>query len=105
MFNLEGWDVLFIQETYCTSIKEARSWEQNFNGKSFWSFGSKHSRGVGIFLSAILNFELGNFDFDLDGRFLILDVIINDVNFRCINIYAPNNSVERKTFINNLAKI
>ena len=104
MFSLEGWDVLFIQETHCTNIKEAKSWGKNFNGKLFWSFGGKHSRGVGIILSPHLNFELGNFDFDFEGRFLILDLIINDVDFRFINIYAPNNSVERKTFINNLAK-
>ena len=104
MFSLEGWDVLFIQETHCTNIKEAKSWGQNFNGKLFWSFGGKHSRGVGIILSPHLNFELGNFDFDFEGRFLILDLTINDVDFRFINIYAPNNSVERKTFINNLAK-
>ena len=45
---------------------------------------------------------MGNFDFD--GRFLILDLNINDVDFRFMNIYPPNNSVERKTFINNLAK-
>ena len=104
MFSLEGWDVLFIQETHCTNIKEAKSWGQNFNGKLFWSFGSKHSRGVGIILSPHLNFELGNFDFDFEGRFLILDLTINDVDFRFINVYAPNNGVERKTFINNLAK-
>ena len=47
MFSLEGWDVLFIQETHCTNIKEAKSWGQNFNCKLFWSFGSKHSRGLG----------------------------------------------------------
>ena len=104
MFSLEGWDVLFIQETHCTNIKEAKSWGQNFHGKLFWSFGSKHSRGGGIILSPHLNFELGNFDFDFEGRFLILDLTINDVDFRFITIYAPNNGVERKTFINNLAK-
>ena len=104
MFNLEGWDVLFVQETHCFNIKEAKLWGQNFNGKMFWSFGGKHSRSVGIILSPNLNFELGSFDFDFEGRLLVLDLTIDNIDFRFINVYAPNNNLERKTFIYNISK-
>ena len=104
MLHLEALDVIFLQETHCCNIKEAKMWGCQFNGKAFWSFGSKHSCGVAILLRSHLNFKVLNFDFDCKGRYLVLDVQINGKEFRFINVYAPNNSGERKLFISSLAK-
>ena len=102
MFRLEDWDILFLQETHCTCIKEARVWSDSIVQKALWSVGKKHSGGVGICFRAGLNFHLVNFDFE--GRYLVVDVDINNVEFCLINIYAPNNHVQRKIFMSDLCK-
>ena len=104
MVNFESIDILFLQETHCSNIKEGKQWESKFNGKIFGSFGGKHSRGVGILLSSKLKYEIGNFDFDHNGRFIVLDIVINNCEFRLINVYMPNNCSERRVFIPSLTK-
>ena len=104
MLNLESFDVVFLQETHCCHIKEAKYWGTQYNGKSFWAFGSKKSCGVAILLSSSLKFNVLNFVFDFKGRFLVLDIKINNAEFRFINVYAPNDSGERKLFISDLSK-
>ena len=34
MANLEGLDVLFLQETHCSNIKEGKQWGRGYSGKS-----------------------------------------------------------------------
>ena len=57
LFKAHNIDILFLQETHCTSIKECKQWERSFNGKCFWAFGDNHSRGVGIILNSVLNYK------------------------------------------------
>ena len=104
MLNLESSDVVFLQEIHCCHIKEVKYWGTQFNGKSFWAFGSKKSCGVAILLSSSLKFNVLNFVFDFKGRFLVSDVKINNAEFRFINVYAPNDSGERKLIISDLSK-
>ena len=98
MFHLGGSDIVFVQETHCCNIREEIGWEKSFGGKCFWSFGSNHSCGVGILINSKLNYLLQKFDFDCYGRYLVLDIDICNIEFRLINIYAPNDAVERKHF-------
>ena len=42
---------------------------------------------------------------DKNGRYLLLQVTINDTNFYLCNIYSPNNVSEQKTFFLNLLNI
>ena len=67
MVNLESIDILFLQETYCVNIKEAKYWEKSFNGKCFGAFGENQSSGVGIVINSGLNYKVSHFDFQ--GRF------------------------------------
>ena len=103
ILNLERFDIVFLQETHCLHIKEAKFWGDQYGGKAFWSFGNRHSCGVGILINSSLTFKVANFDFDIFGRYVILDVNINGTDFRLINVYMPNNAGERKEFISNLA--
>ena len=66
------------------------------------SFCTTSSRGVGIFLSGYLNFKLDHFHYDTDGRILILDITIDVVKFRLMNVYLPNYAPDRKDFIDTL---
>ena len=63
----------------------------------YFSFGTNFSKGVGI---VILNdnIKVKKYHMDIDGRLIYLDIIYNDISYRMINVYAPNNSVARKEF-------
>ena len=43
ILNLERFDIVFLQETHCLHIKEAKFWGNQYGGKAFWSFGNRHS--------------------------------------------------------------
>ena len=103
MFEAHNIDILFLQKTHCTNIKECKLWERSFNGKCFWAFGDNHSRGVGIIIKVGLNYKVSRFDYGPNGRLLILDLRIANVEYRLINVYMPNNPRERKEFITQLS--
>ena len=42
---------------------------------------------------------------DNDGRILILDVTINDLNFVLINLYNDNTETEQVSVLNNLSSL
>ena len=96
-------DIVFLQETHITSMREAKTFMKNFwSGKHFWSFGGNNARGVGILLAKDLDYELLHTTHDLDGRTVVVDIKTGENKFRLINIYAPNNHRERKQFIKDL---
>ena len=68
-----------------------------------WAFGDNHSRGVGIIIKVGLNYKVSRFDYGPNGRLLILDLRIANVEYRLINVYMPNNPRERKEFITQLS--
>ena len=104
MVKLEGLDVVFLQETHCCNIKEGKQFSLGYLGKCFWSWGQNHSCRVGILLSNSLDYTVLNFDFDIKGRCLLLDLLIRGIEYRFINVYLPNIVGERKVFLLNLAK-
>ena len=96
-------NILFLQETHVYNIKTAKVLENYFDHfKCFWSFGDKYSRGTAIFISHSLDYNIVKYHRDLDGRFQFVDVSIDNVLYRLINIYAPNNKVERKDFFDDI---
>ena len=105
LLKLENTDIVFLQETHCCNIKEGKNWGNLWPGKAFWSFGTFHSGGVGILLSPNLQYNVVNFVFDYKGQFLILDIDVNNIGYRLINVYAPNNASERRVFISDMSKI
>ena len=99
LVDKEHFDLLFLQETHVDTLKLGKSIENKLDGKMFWSFGASNSRGVGIYLSKLLEFHVHKFITDPFGRFLIVDATIEGNDFRIINIYAPNNPTERKKLL------
>ena len=104
MLNTYHFDTLFLQKTHVDSMSLANALKDKYNYETFWSLGSNRSSGVAIFVSSKLNFTVEKFEFDVNGRFLFLDLLIDNVAFRLINVYAPNKECERKDFFNDLPK-
>ena len=96
--------ILFLQETH-TSSDDEQKWRDNFGGNTFFSQGKRNSCSVLIFYIGTHNFVANNQKADNDGRILILDVTINDVNFVLINLYNANTETEQVSVLNNLSSI
>ena len=58
---------------------------------------------MGIILNSVLNYKVSSFDFDFNGRFLVLDLEINNIGYRLINVYMPKSNSERREFISKLS--
>ena len=92
-------DILFLQETHVSNLKVIKELENYFDCfKCFWNFGTPFSKGTAIFISYNLNFNVIKYHKDLDGRFQFVDVNIDDIIYRLINIYAPNDDKDRCEF-------
>ena len=96
--------ILFLQETHSSSDDEQK-WRDNFGGNTFFSHGKRNSCGVLISYIGTHNFVVNNQKTDNDGRILILDVTINDVNFVLINLYNANTETEQVSVLNNLSSL
>ena len=96
--------ILFLQETHSSSDDEQKR-RDNFSGNTFFSHGKRNSCGVLISYIGTHNFVVNNQKTDNDGRILILDVTINDVNFVLINLYNVNTETEQVSILNNLSSL
>ena len=101
-FKLMECDIVFVQEAHITTTKEAKLWEKEWGGKAFWGFGTTRSCGVGILIKKDMNMQIEKFLLDNNGRFIILDCIINSVQIKMVNVYCPNNPKRRMEFIDQI---
>ena len=84
--HLRKFDVIFLQETYSDVNLEAL-WRAEWGGEIFFAHGSKHSRGVMILFRPSLSKEVLNVTADKNGRFLIVNTIVDEDEFCLVNIY------------------
>ena len=80
--------IVLIQETY-SSEKDEEQWTSDWGNDIIFAHGTNHSRGVAILLDAKYDYVLNEVERDLNGRYIILKVTIDNVIFVVVNIYAP----------------
>ena len=97
-------DIYFLQETYSTEEIE-NQWKKQWLGDIYFAHGSNHSRGVAILIRKYFDFKLKSFRSDEEGRYLILEAIIQDVPFLLVNIYAPNTTTKQSLFFKTLSEL
>ena len=94
-------DICLLQETHIDNSKFGYSLERKLNYSCFWSFTeNSRNKGVGILIKKDSDYHVSNFTFDPFGRYVVVDVIVNDYDIRLVSMYAPNNICERKQFFN-----
>lgn len=81
-------DLCFLQETIALK-KEKNIWKKQWMDEMFFSHGSDRSRGVLILINNSLEFELISVRSDKEGRFIFLEVFVQDQKLFFVNIYAP----------------
>ena len=83
--------LICFQETHSTSSDEY-SWGKELGGRVYFSHGSSTARGVAIYLSDKLEWQVVKQIPDNDGRALTLILQNNNCKVCVTNVYAPNTS-------------
>jgi len=82
-------DIIFLQETHCISDRE--SWYKDiFNNDWFHSGDSHNSRGASIMISKSLDYKVIESVLDDNGRYVIIDIVIEGRKYLLGNYYGPN---------------
>ena len=97
----QQFDLMFLQETFSSKDEESL-WQSEWEGKTVWAHGSKHSRGVGILVKKGFDFEHKDIIVDPDGRYIIINSMIQGENMWLVNIYAPNSKRDKAVFFEHL---
>ena len=97
-------DISFLQETYST-VEIANHWRKQWPSEFFFSHRSNYSCGVAILIHKSLDFKLISSRVDNEGRYLIVEAIIQDTPFLLINIYAPNKTSNQSSFFQALSDL
>ena len=92
--NLSYNGLLFLQETHSSS-KDEMKWKGQFKWELFFSHGKTNSRGISIGYTRKRSFKLSKKKIDENGRFLILEAMIDDCVVILINLYNPNTEKEQ----------
>ena len=79
-------------------------WKKQWMGETFFSHGSCHSKGAMILVKEQLDFKLTSSKVDPLGRYIFLEVEIQDSPFVLLNICAPNKCAEQCVFFSKLSE-
>ena len=98
----QQYDIVMLQETHCHLKRDEYRWSREWDGQSVWSRGANRSRGVAILFNRRYRYHISNIQIDSNGRYIHLELNIDDSKYKLINIYAPNYEYERVKFIANI---
>ena len=101
----QRFDIILIQETHCINAETENSWTKDWSGDSFWNYGTNLSKGVSVLFNKSHTFNINSVTDFVDGRATSIKLTFNDQKIQIVNIYAPNNSVDRKRFNINVSTI
>lgn len=78
--NERKYDIVFLQETYCTANVED-IWKTQWQGKLFFSHVTNHSCGVMVLVRSDLDFKLKSVKVDNEGRYIIMEADVQSSHF------------------------
>ena len=97
-------DITFLQETYSTP-EVINDWKFQWRGEMILSHGSNHSRGVLVLINEQLQYEIRNTVIDDEGRYILLDMTIQESPFLLLNVYAPTKPNEQIVFFQEILSV
>ena len=104
-FECEKFDVILLQETFCTQQSE-KMFKSGWKGLSlFANSDSSHSRGVAILFRPNFDIEIISKYTSDDGRIAIVNANFRNNFFSFVSVYSPNIESERVTFFENIQHI
>lgn len=81
--------IVMLQETHTISSDEA-VWISEWDGHCVFSHGSTNSCGVTIMLDKKLSYNVHDIKCDCEGRYIIIDITLENRRLTLVNLYAPN---------------
>lgn len=84
-----------LQETHSTPADE-KIWRAEWGGPAVFCHGSSNSRGVSILFPRGSDLPITTTIRDPEGRFLILQVITDNLHVTLVNVYAPTSNEASK---------
>ena len=82
-------DISFTQETHSCAENEQK-WRDEWDGTIHFSHGESNARGTCIFIRSYIQNEVHKEILDQNGRYVILDITIDNIRMTLASIYAPN---------------
>ncbi|WAR30642.1 YTX2-like protein [Mya arenaria] len=100
------YDFALLQETHCSTDFEAKIWSSQWNRNAFWNNGDSNSKGVAILVNKKVSYVcVENISHMIKGRFQTININVDaDKTFTISNVYAPNNTVDKKIFFTEINK-
>ena len=101
--------VNIISETHCAK-KNISTWSKQWSTRednSLWSPGKTNKKGVAILINddfrrAHPSLKISHVKIDPHGRYIKCIMSFDNLNFRILGVYAPNNPLERVAFFGSL---
>ena len=97
----QNYQFSFLLETH-SSKDSAITWEVEWGGKALSSHGSTNSKGVMILINPKLECKIEKVIADKDGRYIIVDIFLNQIRILLVNIYVPNDQTQQVLFLKRL---
>ena len=85
----ERGQIILLQETHSTPEQE-NIWQNEWGGKIIYSHGTHNSRGVCVLFKKNCDFTLRRKTVDPGGRYIIIEINVDDTILCITNVYAPN---------------
>ena len=98
-------DILYLQETHFT-IDICKTIRSEFDGwDTFHSYGTTSSRGCSIFINKRLSYTTIDSHIDTLGRYILLNILLDDTTYSLLNIYAYNDKLSRNLFFDSINEL
>ena len=102
---LQKVQILLIQETHFTKDISPLLNEEFDSWHLYHSFGSNISRGCSILIHKTFDCAITNFKLDENGRYVLLNLEIENSQYTLINVYANNDSKNRNIFFQTISSL
>ena len=88
--NKMKFNIVLMQETHSAEECEI-IWNAEWGQKIIYSHGCSNARGVAILFKRNVEYEIKKVTRDDQGRFIVIDCVIDNQKMMIANVYAPNN--------------
>ena len=86
-------NIILLQETHSSCGREL-VWRTQWGATLLCSHGATNARGVAILIKNKVNFEIHEIISHEEGRYIILDITLEDKRITLANVYGPNEENE-----------
>ena len=100
--KLQNVDILYLQETHFTKDMFNSLRSEFAQWDIFHSCGTSTSRGCSIFINKRLMYTSIDSHIDTLGRYILLNILLDDTTYTLLNVYAYNDKTSRNLFFDSI---